>query len=117
MQQSRNTNWIWTEEYTAEDRQRPVMILFRKKIELPGKPVRAKLQVTADTRYKLYVNGALVEVGPAKGDSHIWYVDTLDLTEYLRAGINVIAAEVLRYPAEGKPAITVCSGQHFRDCT
>ena len=102
MQQSRNTNWIWTEEYMAEDRQRPVMILFRKKVELPGKPVRAKLQMTADTRYKLYVNGALVEAGPAKGDSHIWYVDTLDLTEYLRAGINVIAAEVLRYPAEGK---------------
>lgn len=39
-------------------------------------------------------------MGPCKGDYEIWYYDTLELLPYLKAGKNVIAAEVLYYPEE-----------------
>ncbi len=40
---------------------------FRKEITLAQKPEQFIIHVTGDNRYKLYVNGSLVSVGPARG--------------------------------------------------
>lgn len=40
---------------------------FRKSINLPGKPSKFIIHVSADNHYKLYVNGKLVSIGPARG--------------------------------------------------
>src|SRR5690606_38856358 len=50
-----------------------------------------------DNQYRLFVNGTPVHVGPARGDLRHWRFDTLDLAPDLRAGRNVLAAEVWNY--------------------
>ena len=92
------TSWIWLPDWSREDDADARIVYFRKKFVpedlLPSLPVR----ITADSRYKLYVNGTFVQEGPAKGDLEQWFVDTADLAPFLRAGENVVLAEVLRYP-------------------
>jgi len=67
---------------------------FRKSIDLAAKPKTFKVHVSADNRYKLYVNGSLVSMGPARGDNYSWNYETVDLTPYLQAGKNTVAALV-----------------------
>ncbi len=67
---------------------------FRKSIELSAKPSSFIIHVSADNRYKLYVNGALISLGPARGDTYYWNYETLDLAQYLTGGKNTIAALV-----------------------
>ena len=67
---------------------------FRKHIDLSVKPASFIIHVSADNRYKLYVNGTLVSLGPARGDTYYWNYETVDLAPYLVAGKNVVAALV-----------------------
>ncbi len=67
---------------------------FRKDINLGAKPDKFVVYVTGDTRYKLYINGTLASLGPARNDSKHWNYETVDIAQYLKAGQNVIAAQV-----------------------
>jgi hypothetical protein len=67
---------------------------FRKDIDLAIKPATFMVHVSADNRYKLYVNSKLVSLGPARGDTYYWNYETVDLAPYLSAGKNTIAALV-----------------------
>ena len=67
---------------------------FRKNIDLITKPDSFIVKVSADNRYKLYVNGTLVSAGPARGDTYYWNYETIDLAPYLTKGKNIIAAIV-----------------------
>ncbi|KAL4947659.1 hypothetical protein BDW69DRAFT_204185 [Aspergillus filifer] len=73
------------------------IVHFSRTLSLPSKPTRALLNISADTRYKLFVNGVRVAVGPTKGSPAIWYYDTLDIAGYLREGDNVLGIDVVRY--------------------
>jgi len=75
---------------------------YRKTLNLPVKPSAFMVKVSADNRYKLYVNGTLVSVGPARGDTYYWNYETVDLAPYLTAGKNSIAAIVWN-EAESRP--------------
>jgi alpha-L-rhamnosidase len=68
--------------------------LFRLELELAlaGEPFA--VAVSADNRYKLWVNGTLVARGPARGDVEHWYYETLELGTLLKQGTNVLAAIV-----------------------
>jgi alpha-L-rhamnosidase len=67
---------------------------FRKNCNLDTKPASYIVHVSADNRYKLYVNGTLVSQGPARGDTYFWNYETVDLAPYLSAGKNIISALV-----------------------
>lgn len=67
---------------------------FRKSIDLTSKPSSFIVHVSADNRYKLYVNGKLVSLGPARCDTYFWNYETVDLAPYLSAGKNTVAALV-----------------------
>lgn len=71
--------------------------VFRKTLNLPSKPERYVVHVSADNRYKLYVNGHLVSLGPARGDIYNWNYETVDLSPWLRQGDNTLAAEVWNF--------------------
>lgn len=61
----------------------------------------------------LYVNGKLVEVGPSKGDSQVWYVDEVGLLPFLKKGRNVLSVCVLRYPIErSKGCFGICRTEY-----
>lgn len=68
--------------------------LFRKTIETPTKPTSFVVHISADNRYKLFINGQLVSLGPARGDLAHWNFETVDIAPYLQAGRNIIAAQV-----------------------
>jgi hypothetical protein len=70
---------------------------FRKAFELGAKPERFVIHASADNRYELFVNGARVLTGPARGDLNHWRFETLDIAPHLRAGPNVLAAVVWNY--------------------
>ena len=79
-----------------------------RKSRWPRHPRQVKAWLTADVKYRLYVNGRLVSRGPvdigrdfAGGETHRWFYDYRDLTPYFTPGKNVIAAEVFRHwPAD-----------------
>lgn len=95
-----HTNWIWTPAWSAEDKEQARIVLFRKALTCAADVQEAAVQISADTRYKLYVNETLVEVGPTRGDLQVWFYDTVDIAPYLHAGENMLAVAVLRYPED-----------------
>jgi alpha-L-rhamnosidase len=67
---------------------------FRKSFSLSAKPEQFIIHVTADNRYRLFVNGKAVCNGPARGDLYNWYFETIDIAPFLKAGENLMAAVV-----------------------
>ena len=91
------TNWCWVPDWQSYDQNTAHVVYFRKRIYLNEVPESVSIRMTADSAYKLYVNGIFAEKGPSKGDKEVWFADKVELASYLRAGENVIAVEVLRY--------------------
>ncbi len=83
---------------------------MRKTFELDEVPSRFIVHVTADNRYKLYLNGRFVSLGPARGDIYNWNFETVDLAPYLIKGKNVLAAVIWNY-AEQKPVAQISFNQ------
>jgi hypothetical protein len=67
---------------------------FRRSFRLADVPAAFVVHLSADSRYKLFVNGELVGLGPARSDLAHWNFDTYDLAPFLRRGDNVLAALV-----------------------
>jgi hypothetical protein len=68
--------------------------LFRKSFNLTAKPDSFIIHVSADNRYKLFVNEKQVSLGPARGDLEHWNFETLDIASFLHEGKNIVAAQV-----------------------
>ena len=86
-----NARWISVPGAGAQDYG---VYYFRKDVELAAVPTDYVVHVTGDNRYKLYVNGTMVSLGPAKGDATHWNYETVDLVPWLKPGKNVIGALV-----------------------
>ena len=67
---------------------------FRNELNISEIPERFVIHVSADNRYKLFVNGEWIGNGPARSDPDHWYYETYDIAPYLREGTNVLAATV-----------------------
>jgi alpha-L-rhamnosidase len=76
---------------------------FRKEFNLSSVPDSLWIHVSADSRYRLYVNGKWLSHGPAAGDLRHWQFETLDIAPFLKPGKNYITAEV--WNSEGKRAM------------
>jgi len=70
---------------------------FRKTFELGAKPDKFIIHVSADNRYKLFVNGVQVALGPARNDIYNWAFETVDIAPQLQSGKNTIAAVVWNF--------------------
>jgi hypothetical protein len=108
----RRADFIWTEKQPIdpgglvrlfvggrrERKERPNrFFLFRRRVVLPRAPDEARLEVTVDGRYQLFVNGERVGRGPVRCDPLYQRVDTHHVASRLRAGENVIALLVRVY--------------------
>jgi len=70
---------------------------FKKIFDLQ-KPIKeAPIYISANERFRLYVNGKEVLNGPCRGDQWHQYCDTIDIAAYLTEGTNVIAVKVVAY--------------------
>ncbi len=73
------------------------VFLFRRSFGLEDKPEKYVIYVSADNRYRLYVNGQKVCDGPARSDLLNWRYETVDIAPYLQKGENIVAAEVVNF--------------------
>ncbi len=70
---------------------------FRKNFDLNEVPGTFLIHISADNRYRLYVNGKYLTYGPAIGDIDHYRYESIDIAEFLQTGKNVIAAEVVNF--------------------
>ncbi|WP_115994408.1 alpha-L-rhamnosidase C-terminal domain-containing protein [Cohnella lupini] len=90
--------WIWLDnEHATGTKQERVYARRTFQVTDPAE-VDLTIDVSADSRYRLYLNGSWVSSGPCKGNGWNHYYEKIDLTPYLVPGINVIAAVVLHFP-------------------
>ena len=113
--------WIW---YPSGRTLQNTFVLFRRELLLTAKPLRATGWISADSRYRLELNGQRVQWGPAPGDPRWAEADPLDLTSHLEPGRNVIGVTVLFYgagdgtwadaetPARPKPMAVAMTRRH-----
>ncbi|MEK3850251.1 MULTISPECIES: family 78 glycoside hydrolase catalytic domain [Paenibacillus] len=96
-----HAKWIWdTQQPEEQGNQNHRLVFFRRNFFVKeGIAPKLIVDITADSRYRLYVNGISVSVGPCKGDAHTTYYETVDVSDYLHSGHNVLAVRVLRYPS------------------
>lgn len=87
--------WIWTQEGVNEKITEPQIVYFRKIFQHS-----TQIKISANCRYKLFINDVFVQEGPQKGNKEFAYVDTANIASYLKSGENVAAVEVLYYPED-----------------
>ncbi|MGE5611457.1 MAG: alpha-L-rhamnosidase N-terminal domain-containing protein, partial [Bacillota bacterium] len=98
--------WIW---FPSQRTLANSMVLFRREVNVASPVKRATGHITADSRYRLTLNGQRVQWGPPPCDPRWMDADPVDLTTLLKTGPNVIGAQVLYYGsgdgtwATGKP--------------
>ncbi len=73
------------------------MFHFRKSFTLERVPASFVIHVSADNRYRLFVNGTSVSLGPARSDLDHWRFETVDIAPQLKPGRNVLAAVVWNF--------------------
>jgi len=89
-----NSFWITNPDVSLNDY---AVVLFRKTFKLNAKPEKFIVHVSADNRYRLYVNGEFVCFGPQFSDARHWRYETVDIAPYLIKGDNVIASEIVNW--------------------
>ncbi len=86
--------WIWDEESLAK---KNVWMCFYKNVSLDSVPKVLTAHISADSKYRLYINGETVvfeggvKWGPAKNSG---YYDSIDIAPYLKKGENAVCALV-----------------------
>jgi hypothetical protein len=83
----------WITHPTAPLRE-PIVLHFRRALNLVTVPAAYPVRVSADNRFILYVNGKRVGDGPARGDLTHWRYERFDLAPFLKPGENLVTATV-----------------------
>src|SRR5579862_4559638 len=83
----------WITHPTAPLRE-PIVLHFRRTLQLTSVPSTYIVRVSADNRFILYVNGKRAGDGPARGDLVHWRYERFDLAPFLHAGSNFVMATV-----------------------
>lgn len=70
---------------------------FLLRFTLPQR-IGGTVLLSAHSRYRLYVNGILAEIGPCKGDTFHQYAEQVDLRPFLKPGENELLVQVRSFP-------------------
>jgi len=85
---------------------------FRDTLTINPIPSSLIIYISADTRYRLFVNGNSVCFGPPRSDIAHWVYDSIDIAPYLKTGANIIAAQVNNF-GSNKPVAQFSSKSAF----
>ncbi|MEH6953710.1 family 78 glycoside hydrolase catalytic domain [Neobacillus drentensis] len=86
-------NWIWDR---SGEHPRNQWTCFRRTFSVNSEYESARLSISADTKYFVYLNGEQIGSGPVRGWTSEWYYDQYELYG-LKKGVNVIAVLVNHY--------------------
>jgi|GEM_PF-6164742 len=93
-------NKLWEAAWIAPPKQNLTLygvFHFRKTFTLASVPKSFVINVSADNRYRLFINGQPVCSGPARGDLKHWQFETIDIAGQLTVGKNVMALQVWNF--------------------
>ena len=83
-----SAKWIWyPEKVTCPN----TFVKARKVFTITKDIKSAKTFISADSRYKLFINGSFIIRGPAPYDPRYMYYDKIDIKKYLLKGKNVVS--------------------------
>ena len=88
----------------------PVVVHFKRDIDLAQKPKTAMIEVSADNRFILYVNGQRAATGPATSDLAHWRYETVDIAAFLKGGANEVTAVVWNFVEPGVDDLKLQTG-------
>ncbi len=80
-------SWIWPAQSATEPNQ---YVEFRHEFTLNGTPSDARLFISADSNYAVWLNGVFVDFGQYHDYPDDKCYDTLDVASHLRQGKNVL---------------------------
>lgn len=105
---------VWITHPDAKEM--PVVLHLRQALQLEAPPPSLWVDVSADNRFILYVNGKRVASGPATSDLAHWRYKRTDIGPYLRPGANDIAAVVWNFSRPSGPMaqISARTGFYFK---
>ena len=88
-----SAQWIWIDgqDLTAYNQ----TVEARKQVGL-RRPVKGRLRITADSFYRLFINGRWVNDGPCRAWPEHYQYDVLDVSPYLHDGENTVRV-IARY--------------------
>ena len=81
--------WIWADHAPG----RNAYLLFRKEFDLNASE-DCLIHISADTRYRLWVNGTYISDGPPQSQPFHQYYDSRDLSSTVKKGVNCVAVLV-----------------------
>jgi alpha-L-rhamnosidase len=93
MKMNPQTKWIWCRQNDVHEYNQTV--LFKKDVELKNSG-EASLKITADSRYRVLINGNRVHDGPGRAYPNHLQFDVHDVTAFLKPGKNRIEV-IVRY--------------------
>jgi len=92
-----SAKWIWRDK--ADVHAYNQTVIARRQFQLE-RPTSGRLRITADSFYRLYVNGTWVNDGPSRCWPEHFQYDEIDVGAYLRDGLNELRV-VARYYGVG----------------
>jgi len=92
-----SAQWIWRNG--ADGQAYNQTVIARKEFQLQA-PVSGRIRITADSYYRLSINGTWVNDGPSRCWPEHFQFDELDVSSYLRNGTNEIRV-IARYYGVG----------------
>lgn len=87
----------WITHPSVKTDSAPIVLSFQRQFDLDAVPPSFPVQITADNRFILFVNGQRVASGPSMGDVANWRISSLDLAPYLQPGRNILTAQVWNF--------------------
>lgn len=116
-----NGFWICTKNVPEKDS----FYYFKKKFTLEREMLAFDIKISADTRYRLYINDNFVCEGPCQGGEDTQYYEVVNASKFLVKGENEIKVTVLHMVSErfateyrrNRPAIWFCGTVAFLDGT
>ncbi len=92
-QSPENAKFIWENQ----ENNRHEYVYFRYDFELDATAQNAQLNIFADSRYHLHINGTAINFGPSRFYPEAPEYDTYNILPYLKKGNNVIAIKALSH--------------------